>query len=189
MPEGNEVDEKVIWSDDLAAVLEAASEASQVPLMWLANQDFSPEQTKAWLCEAVDATVEEGAFSGSLHQVAEEGTGHVVAFTGCGPKSAANAKFLIGCAHFILKHRDSLSDHAATVAELRAEVERLRADAYKFRRLARLLDGFDFRLGRNVLMPPATYLDSVEITCEFQPGVGQSVIDAIMDTLTGADPT
>ena len=78
---------------------------------------------------------------------------------------------------------------AATVAELRAEVERLRADAYKFRRLARLLDGFDFRLGRNVLMPPATYLDSVEITCEFQPGVGQSVIDAIMDTLTGADPT
>ena len=79
--------------------------------------------------------------------------------------------------------------YAATVAELRAEVERLRADAYKFRRLARLLDGFDFRLGRNVLMPPATYLDSVEITCEFQPGVGQSVIDAIMDTLTGADPT
>ena len=87
-----------------------------------------------------------------------------------------------------------MQDHAvlysaATVAELRAEVERLRADAYKFRRLARLLDGFDFRLGRNVLMPPATYLDSVEITCEFQPGVGQSVIDAIMDTLTGADPT
>lgn len=79
--------------------------------------------------------------------------------------------------------------YAATVAELRAEVERLRTDAYKFRRLARLLDGFDFRLGRNVLMPPATYLDSVEITCEFQPGVGQSVIDAIMDTLTGADPT
>ena len=78
---------------------------------------------------------------------------------------------------------------AATVAELRAEVERLRADAYKFRRLARLLDGFDFRLGRNALMPPATYLDSVEITCEFQPGVGQSMIDAIMDTLTGADPT
>ena len=78
---------------------------------------------------------------------------------------------------------------AATVAELRAEVERLRTDAYKFRRLARLLDWFDFRLGRNVLMPPATYLDSVEITCEFQPGVGQSVIDAIMDTLTGADPT
>ena len=78
---------------------------------------------------------------------------------------------------------------AATVAELRAEVERLWADAYKFRRLARLLDGFDFRLGRNALMPPATYLDSVEITCEFQPGVGQSVIDAIMDTLTGADPT
>ena len=78
---------------------------------------------------------------------------------------------------------------AATVAELRAEVERLRTDAYKFRRLARLLDGFDFRLGRNVLMPPATYLDSVEITCEFQPGIGQSVIDAIMDTLTGADPT
>ena len=77
---------------------------------------------------------------------------------------------------------------AATVAELRAEVERLRTDAYKFRRLARLLDGFDFRLGRNVLMPPATYLDSVEIACEFQPGVGQSVIDAIIDTLTGADP-
>ena len=72
---------------------------------------------------------------------------------------------------------------AATVAELRAEVERLRTDAYKFRRLARLLDGFDFRLGRNVLMPPATYLDSVEITCEFQPGVGQSVIDAIVDVL------
>lgn len=97
------------WSDDLRAVLDAASEASQVPLMWLANQDFSPEQTKAWLCEAVDATVEEGAFSGSLHQVAEEGTGHVVAFTGCGPKSAANAKFLIWCAHFILKHRDALA--------------------------------------------------------------------------------
>ena len=97
------------WSDDLRAVLDAASEASQVPLMWLANQDFSPEQTKAWLCEAVDATVEEGAFSGSLHQVAEEGTGHVVAFTGCGPKSAANAKFLIWCVHFILKHRDALA--------------------------------------------------------------------------------
>ena len=57
-------------------------------------------------------------------------------------------------------------------------------DAHKFRRLAQLLDGFDFRLGRNVLMPPATYLDSVEITCEFQPGIGQSVIDAIVDVLT-----
>lgn len=75
---------------------------------------------------------------------------------------------------------------AATVTALEAEVERLREDAYKFRRIAQLLDGFDFRLGRNVLMPPATYLDSVEITCEFQPGVGQTVIDAIMDTLTGA---
>ena len=31
-------------------------------------------------------------------------------------------------------------------------------DARKFRRLAQLLDGFDFRLGRNALMPPATYL-------------------------------
>lgn len=72
---------------------------------------------------------------------------------------------------------------AATVAELRAEVERLRTDAYKLRRLAQLLDGFDFRLGRNALMPPATYLDSVEITCEFQPGIGQSVIDAIVDVL------
>ena len=59
-----------------------------------------------------------------------------------------------------------------------------REDAHKFRRLAQLLDGFDFRLGRNVLMPPATYLDSVEITCEFQPGIGQSVIDAIVDVLT-----
>ena len=57
-------------------------------------------------------------------------------------------------------------------------------DARKFRRLAQLLDGFDFRLGRNALMPPATYLDSVEITCEFQPGIGQSVIDAIVDVLT-----
>ena len=57
-------------------------------------------------------------------------------------------------------------------------------DAHKFRRLAQLLDGFDFRLGRNALMPPATYLDSVEITCEFQPGIGQSVIDAIVDVLT-----
>lgn len=56
-------------------------------------------------------------------------------------------------------------------------------DARKFRRLAQLLDGFDFRLGRNALMPPATYLDSVEITCEFQPGIGQSVIDAIVDLL------
>ena len=56
-------------------------------------------------------------------------------------------------------------------------------DARKFRRLAQLLDGFDFRLGRNALMPPATYLDSVEITCEFQPGIGQSVIDAIVDVL------
>ena len=58
-----------------------------------------------------------------------------------------------------------------------------REDAHKFRRLAQLLDGFDFRLGRNALMPPATYLDSVEITCEFQPGIGQSVIDAIVDVL------
>ncbi len=57
-------------------------------------------------------------------------------------------------------------------------------DARKFRRLAQLLDGFDFQLGRNALMPPATYLDSVEITCEFQPGIGQSVIDAIVDVLT-----
>lgn len=78
---------------------------------------------------------------------------------------------------------------AATVTALEAEVERLREDAYRFRRLAGLLDGFDFRLGRNELMMPATYLDSVEIACEFQPGVGQSVIDAIVDTLTGADPT
>ncbi len=126
MPKDNEVDEKVIWSDDLAAVLEAASEASAVPLTWLANREFSPEQTKAWLCDAVDNTVADGAFSGELHGIAEEESGLTVAFTGCGPKSAANAKFLIWCAHFILKHRDSLSDHAATVAELRAEVERLR---------------------------------------------------------------
>ena len=124
MPKDNEVDEKVIWSDDLAAVLEAASEASQVPLMWLANQDFSPEQTKAWLCEAVDATVEEGAFSGSLHQVAEEGTGHVVAFTGCGPKSAANAKFLIWCVHFILKHRDALATTPQPSADAVREYDR-----------------------------------------------------------------
>jgi hypothetical protein len=123
------------WSDDLRAVLDAASEASQVPLMWLANQDFSPEQTKAWLCEAVDATVEEGAFSGSLHQVAEEGTGHVVAFTGCGPKSAANAKFLIGCVHFILKHRDALATtpqpSADAVRELAAKW-RKRAERKRF---------------------------------------------------------
>lgn len=64
-----------------------------------------------------------------------------------------------------------------------------RQDAYKFRRLAQLLSGFDFRLGRNALMPPATYLDSVEITCEFQPGIGQSVIDAIVDLLVDATPT
>ena len=123
MPKDNEVDEKVIWSDDLAAVLEAASEASAVPLTWLANREFSPEQTKAWLCDAVDNTVEAGAFSGELHSIAEEDSGLTVAFTGCGPKSGANAKFLIWCAHFILKHREALSDHAATVAELRAEVE------------------------------------------------------------------
>jgi hypothetical protein len=120
MPKDNEVDEKVIWSDDLAAVLEAAGDASAVPLTWLANREFSPEQTKAWLCDTVDNTVEDGAFSGELHSIAEEESGLIVAFTGCGPKSAANAKFLIWCAHFILKHRDSLSDHAATVAELRA---------------------------------------------------------------------
>lgn len=133
IPKDNEVDEKVIWSDDLAAVLEAASEASAVPLTWFANREFSPEQTKAWLCDAVDNTVEGGTFSGELHSIAEEDSGLTVAFTGCGPKSGANAKFLIWCAHFILKHRDSLSDHAATVAELRAEVEserklRLRAE-------------------------------------------------------------
>lgn len=126
MPKDNEVDEKVILIDDLAAVLEAAGDASAVPLTWLANREFSPEQTKAWLCDTVDNTVEDGAFSGELHSIAEEESGLIVAFTGCGPKSAANAKFLIWCAHFILKHRDSLSDHAATVAELRAEVERLR---------------------------------------------------------------
>ena len=118
------------WSDDLRAVLDAASEASQVPLMWLANQDFSPEQTRAWLCEAVDATVEEGAFSGSLHQIAEEGTGHVVAFTGCGPKSAANAKFLIWCVHFILKHRDALATTPQPSADaVREYVTELRAQA------------------------------------------------------------
>lgn len=127
MPKDNEVDEKVIWSDDLAAVIEAASEASAVPLTWFANREFSPEQTKAWLCDTVDNTVADGAFSGELHGIAEEESGLTVAFTGCGPKSAANAKFLIWCVHFILKHRDSLSDSAATVAELLAEVERLRA--------------------------------------------------------------
>ena len=127
MPKDNEVDEKVIWIDDLAAVLEAAGDASAVPLMWFATREFSPEQTKAWLCDAVDNTVEDGAFSGELHGIAEEESELTVAFTGCGPKSGANAKFLIWCAHFILKHRDSLSDHAATVAELRAEVERLNA--------------------------------------------------------------
>ena len=73
----------------------------------------------------------------------------------------------------------ALSAIEQALTQQRGECE----DARKFRRLAQLLDGFDFRLGRNVLMPPATYLDSVEITCEFQPGIGQSVIDAIVDVL------
>mgnify|MGYP006961048846 CR=1 FL=1 len=110
------------WSDDLRAVLDAASEASQVPLMWLANQDFSPEQTKAWLCDAVDNTVEAGAFSGELHSIAEEDSGLTVAFTGCGPKSAANAKFLIWCVHFILKHRDALATTPQPSADAVREV-------------------------------------------------------------------
>lgn len=129
VPKDNEVDEKVIWSDDLAAVLEAASEASAAPLTWFANREFSPEQTKAWLCNTVDNTVEDGAFSEELHGIAEEESGLIVAFTGCGPKSAANAKFLIWCAHFILKHREPLTDHAATVAELRADRDSWRDQA------------------------------------------------------------
>jgi hypothetical protein len=80
------------------------------------------------------------------------------------------------------------SAHASVVAALEGEVERLRTEASKYRHLAKLLDGFDFRLGRNELMPPATYLDSVEITCEFQPGIGQTVIDAIIDALTKETP-
>ena len=84
----------------------------------------------------------------------------------------------------------SIADDTAISFALRALEQALTQqrgeceDARKFRRLAQLLDGFDFRLGRNALMPPATYLDSVEITCEFQPGIGQSVIDAIVDVLT-----
>ena len=84
----------------------------------------------------------------------------------------------------------SIADDTAISFALRAIEQALTQqrgeceDARKFRRLAQLLDGFDFRLGRNALMPPATYLDSVEITCEFQPGIGQSVIDAIVDVLT-----
>ena len=175
------------WSDDLRAVLDAASEASQVPLMWLANQDFSPEQTRAWLCEAVDATVEEGAFSGSLHQIAEEGTGHVVAFTGCGPKSGANAKFLIGCAHFILKHREALSDHAATVAELRAKADAAERRVWELEKLmaaARRAIGDHHAPNDCYATGPLTgyeFLDLVQCpACAFLEQ---------HEALTGADPT
>lgn len=95
----------------------------------------------------------------------------------------------------IVKERDGrladlLLEAAEAIAALSRPQDRAdRQDAYKFRRLAQLLSGFDFRLGRNALMPPATYLDSVEITCEFQPGIGQSVIDAIFDVLVDATPT
>ncbi len=174
MPKDNEVDEKVIWSDDLAAVLEAASEASAVPLTWFANREFSPEQTKAWLCDAVDNTVEGGTFSGELHSIAEEDSGLTVAFTGCGPKSGANAKFLIWCAHFILKHREALSDHAATVAELRAK-----ADAAERRvgelevELTKLRDEWQASLGWKGAVVHGT----------------RANIGVIADALTGADPT
>lgn len=195
MPKDNEVDEKVIWSDDLAAVLEAASEASAVPLTWFANREFSPEQTKAWLCDTVDNTVADGAFSGELHGIAEEESGLTVAFTGCGPKSAANAKFLIWCAHFILKHRDSLSDHAATVAELRAEVESSKLQG-ELSALEQFLRMASEPVGQECCGQGSYECCGNPIPVFAQPNeVFQAMSDrhaeilASMATLTGADPT
>lgn len=116
--------EAVAWRDDLVSVLESANDASAVPLTWLASTDITPDQVKAWMSETVDNTVAADAFSGELHSIAEDESGQVVAFTGCGPKSAANAKFLIWCAHFVLKHGDSLLDEASALDALRGEVER-----------------------------------------------------------------
>jgi hypothetical protein len=117
--------EAVAWRDDLVSVFASATDASAVSLTWLASTDITPEQVKAWMCETVDNTVAADAFSGELHSIAEDESGQVVAFTGCGPKSAANAKFLIWCAHFVLKHGDSLLDHASAITALEGEVERL----------------------------------------------------------------
>ena len=114
--------EAVAWRDDLVSVLESANDASAVPLTWLASTDITPDQVKAWMSETVDNTVAADAFSGELHSIAEDESGKLVAFTGCGPKSAANAKFMIWCAHFVLKHGDSLLDHATAITALEGEV-------------------------------------------------------------------
>ena len=180
--------EAVAWRDDLVSVLASANDASAVPLIWLANTDFTPEQTKAWMCETVDNTVAAYAFSGELHSIAEDESGQVVAFTGCGPRSAANAKFLIWCAHFVLKHGDSLLDHASAITALEGEVERLEALLAEGGR--RLIDE-NMRANaaeRRVAELEAAIrvaLASIEETCnEMNVGdrftnAGQSLIDAL----------
>ncbi|MGE7139758.1 hypothetical protein ACQKIE_19215, partial [Luteibacter sp. NPDC031894] len=50
--------------------------------------------------------------------------------------------------------------------------------------LKRLLEGFTVTVERNQLMSPATYLDEVRLSCEFQPGQGRIRADAIRAALT-----
>lgn len=59
------------------------------------------------------------------------------------------------------------------------EQERLR-----LLRLRTLLDGFEVRLERNELQPPATYLDEVTLWSEMQPGQGRIVCEELRKILS-----
>lgn len=99
---------------DLSRVLALSEEgASCGPMQWLAKPDMTPDEMKAWIAESVDITVSDDAFTGTLHSIAEQDTGRIVAYTGCGPKSGPNAQFLIAAAHFIIQHGPSLASPTA----------------------------------------------------------------------------
>lgn len=116
--------------EDFKSVLAAADETGAGPMEWQAITEILPEQAKEWCCKMVDGNVEAGDYSGEMHMIGEIATGRQIAVTGCGPKGAVSAKFLIWAAHFAMKHREALPELLAAAEEaatLRAELAEMKA--------------------------------------------------------------
>lgn len=88
------------FARDTLALVQASSKP---PFVWQAHSDITADQCIAKLTEAVCLTVTDERFTGELHLIAEASDEqNVVAFTGCGPNSAGNARLLIACAHLVM---------------------------------------------------------------------------------------
>lgn len=81
----------------------------------------------------------------------------------------------------------AMSDAArAAVAELIAESDALRRQRDA---LVRVFSDFEIRVERNSLLPPATYMDCVVLSREFQPGDGDIRVDNIRTVLAACGVT